>query len=47
MIGDDITIEVRGIEQGRVRLSIDAPQEVKILRREVYDIIQRETKADQ
>lgn len=34
-IGDDITVEVLQIDQGRVRLSFDAPRSVKIYRAEL------------
>lgn len=35
MIGDDIIIEVRDIGRGKVRLGIDAPKDVLILRSEL------------
>lgn len=41
MIGDSIviTVDIRG---DKVRLGIEAPQDVPVHRREVYDAIQRE-----
>lgn len=41
-IGDNITIEITGIERGKVRLGIIAPPEVSIYRKEVYDRMQGE-----
>ena len=37
MIGDDITITVQEIGQGRVRLSVDAPRHVSVLRTELVE----------
>jgi len=34
-IGDDITLCVLGIEGSRVRLGVDAPKEIEILREEL------------
>lgn len=36
-IGDDITVTVGLIDRGKVRLKIEAPREVKILRAELLD----------
>jgi len=41
VIGDDITITVVDIRGDKVRLGIDAPKEVSVHRREVYDAIKR------
>jgi carbon storage regulator len=35
-IGDDITVKVLGITGNQVRLGIDAPQQVRIHRTEVF-----------
>lgn len=35
-IGDDITVKVLGISGNQVRLGIDAPQQVRIHRAEVF-----------
>lgn len=43
IIGDDIVITVIDIRGDKVRLGIEAPQEVSALRREVYEAIKRET----
>ena len=41
VIGDDVTIIVVEIRGDNVRLGIEAPREVPVHRREVYDAIQR------
>jgi len=38
-IGDDITIVILDMQGGRVRLGIEAPKEVPVHRKEVYDAI--------
>lgn len=42
MIGDDIVITIVDIRGDKVRLGIDAPQEVPVHRQEVYEAIKRE-----
>jgi carbon storage regulator len=42
VINDDIVITVVDIRGDKVRLGIDAPKEVPVHRREVYDAIKRE-----
>ena len=44
MIGDDVVITIVDIRGDKVRLGIDAPQEVPVHRQEVYDAIQRENR---
>ena len=41
VIGDDIFIHVVDIRGDKVRLGIDAPREIPVHRREVYDAIKR------
>ena len=41
VIKDDITITVVDIRGDKVRLGIDAPKDVPVHRREVYDAIKR------
>ncbi len=40
-IGDDIQVVVLESRRGQVKLGIDAPKEVPVHRREVYDAIKR------
>ena len=41
-IGDNIVISILGIEGANVKIGIDAPKEVTILRMEVFEQIQKE-----
>ncbi|GHV77978.1 carbon storage regulator [Spirochaetia bacterium] len=45
MIGDDVTITIIEIRGDQVRLGVDAPKNVKVFRREVFDAIKAENKA--
>ncbi|MFQ5489665.1 MAG: carbon storage regulator CsrA [Phycisphaerae bacterium] len=42
MIGDDIEITIVDIRGDKVRLGINAPNEIPVHRKEVYDAIKRE-----
>ena len=42
MIGDDIVLTIVDIRGDKVRLGIDAPQDIPVHRQEVYEAIQRE-----
>ena len=42
MIGDDVEITVVDIRGDKVRLGINAPREVHVHRKEVYDAIRKE-----
>jgi carbon storage regulator len=42
MIGDEVEITVVEISGDKVRLGIDAPRQVRVHRKEVYQAIQRE-----
>ncbi len=44
VIGENVIITVVDIRGDKVRLGIDAPSEVPVHRREVYDAIQRENR---
>lgn len=45
VIGDDIRVSVLEERDGKVRIGIDAPKEMKIYRQEVYDRICEENRA--
>ena len=45
MIGDDIEITVSKLEDGSVKLGINAPKEMSILRKELYEEVKNENKA--
>jgi carbon storage regulator len=45
MIGDDIEITVVDIRGDKVRLGINAPPEIPVHRKEVYEAIKRENRA--
>jgi carbon storage regulator len=42
VIGDNIVVTVVDVRGDKVRLGIEAPREVSVHRREVYEAIQRE-----
>jgi len=46
VIGDDITITVVDIRGDKVRLGVEAPKEVSVHRREIYDAIHEEGEKD-
>ena len=46
VINNDITIVVVEIRGDKVRLGVEAPREVPVHRREVYDAIQRSRNAE-
>ncbi len=45
MIGDDVEITVVDIRGDKVRLGINAPTEIPVHRKEVYEAIKRENRA--
>lgn len=45
VIGDDITIKIVEMKGGGVRIGIEAPQDKKIYRQEIYDRIIMENRA--
>lgn len=44
IIGDDIEIVVIDVGDGKVKLGIEAPRDVEILRKELYSSVQEENK---
>ena len=46
VINDDITIVIVEIRGDKVRLGVEAPKEVPVHRKEVYDAIKRAEPAD-
>ena len=47
VIGNDIVITVVSIRGGHVRLGVEAPRQVPVHRREVYEAIHQETSESQ
>ena len=45
MIGDDIEITIVDIRGDKVRIGINAPTQIPVHRKEVYDAIKRENRA--
>ena len=46
VIGDDIVITIVEVRDGKVRLGIEAPKDVAVHRREVYEAIKRATQKE-
>lgn len=44
MIGDDIEIIISKLEDGSVKLGIKAPKDITILRKELYEAVEKENK---
>jgi len=44
VIGDDIVVTIVGVKGDSIRITVDAPKEVKIYRGEIYDAIAAENK---
>lgn len=44
VIGDDIVVTVVGIKGDNIRMTIEAPKEIKIYRGEIFDAIAAENK---
>jgi carbon storage regulator len=47
MIGDDVEITIVDVRGDKVRLGINAPKEIPVHRKEVYEAIQREKREAQ
>lgn len=44
LIGDNIEISISKIEEGSVKLAINAPREMTIMRKELYEEVEHENK---
>ena len=44
LIGDNIEISISSIESGSVKLAINAPKDIQILRKELYVEVENENK---
>jgi carbon storage regulator len=44
MIGDAIEIKVIAVEGDMVRIGVEAPRDVEVFRKEIYDAIQEENR---
>jgi len=42
MIGKDIEIKILGVEEGKIKIGIEAPRDVEIYRKEIYVEIEEE-----
>ena len=47
IIGDDIVITIVDIRGEKVRLGIDAPNDISVHRQEIYEAIKRENAANE
>ena len=45
LIGEDVTITILGIKDNEIRMSIDAPPDIKVYREEVQQRIVKDQKA--
>lgn len=42
ILGDNIEIRILDIQDGKIKIGIEAPREINILRKEVYDAVKTE-----
>ena len=42
ILGDNIEIKILEIQDGKIKIGIEAPKEVRVLRKEVYDDVKAE-----
>lgn len=45
ILGDNIEIRILEIQDGKIKIGIEAPKEISILRKEVYDDVKAENEA--
>jgi len=46
VIGDNVTVSIVSIRGDSVRIGVEAPKEIPVHRREVYDVLQRQKGGD-
>lgn len=44
LIGDNIEVSISKIEDGSVKIAIEAPKDIRILRKEIYKQVERENR---
>ena len=44
MVGDNIEIVISKIEDGSVKIGINAPKDISILRKEIYEEVEKENR---
>lgn len=44
ILGDNVEVKILDIQDGRVKIGVEAPKDISILRKEVYDEVIEENK---
>ncbi len=44
VLGDNIEVKILDIQDGKIKIGIEAPKDISILRKEVYDAVIEENK---
>ena len=45
IVGDNIEIKILEVVDGKIKIGIEAPREVRVLRKEIYDEVKAENEA--